>query len=88
MKRDKERAPLSDEEKAAYARHVKDKTRPLRTRFFAEACLKVLFALGVTALAGYGGFSLWSLVYAKDKADQIEQKMQEKVRETQRDLEQ
>jgi hypothetical protein len=77
--------PLSTEEKAAARQLVKDKTLPLRTRFFAELSLKILFWLGVVALVGYGGFYLWSLMYAKDKANRIEQKMQERIREIQRD---
>jgi hypothetical protein len=79
---------LTEAQKAAYKQHVKDKTLPLRVRFFAEWSLKILFCLGVLALVGYGGFYLWSLVYVKDRADRIEQKMQDKIKETQRDFEQ
>jgi hypothetical protein len=77
--------PLTEAQKAAYKQHLKDKTFPLRVRFFAEWSLKILFCLGVLALIGYGGFYLWSLVYAKGRADRIEQKIQEKIEETERD---
>lgn len=80
--------PLSPEEKAAAKQLVKDKTFPLRVRFFAEWSLKILLCLGVVALLGYGGFYLWSLVYVKDRADHIEQRMQDKIEETRRDMEQ
>ena len=80
--------PLSEAQKAAYKQHLKDKTFPLRVRFFAEWTLKTLLCLGALALVGYGGFSLWSLVYAKGRADHIEQKIQDKIQETQRDSEQ
>jgi hypothetical protein len=76
---------LSIEEKAAARQLVKDKTRPLRIRFFAESSLKILFWLGVVALVGYGGFYLWSLVYVKSNADRIEQKIQNRIMEIQRD---
>ena len=80
--------PLTDAQKAAYKQHVKDKTQALRIRFFAEWSLKVLFCLGLLALVGYGGFYAWTLVQAKDRAGLIEQKIQDKIKETQRNLEQ
>ena len=80
--------PLTDAQKAAYKQHVKAKTLPLRIRFFAEVILKILLCLGVVALVGYGGVYLWSLTYVKDRADGFEQKIQEKIKESQRDSEQ
>lgn len=87
MKPGMQRKPMSAEDRAAHLQRVKDKTLPLRIRFFAESFLKVLLGLGVAALLAYGGFSLWSLMYAKDRADRVEERLQEKVRETQQDLE-
>ncbi|MBA3699677.1 MAG: hypothetical protein H0W78_12590 [Planctomycetes bacterium] len=80
--------PLTDAQKAAYQRHLKDKTFPLRVRFFAEVSLKILLCLGVLALLGYGGFSLWSLMHVKDKAGHIEQRIQQHIKDTQRESEQ
>lgn len=80
--------PLSDAQKAAYRQHVKDKTLPLRMRYAAEWFLKILFALGVLALIAYGGVWLWSLMYAKDRAGHIEQRIQEHIKETQLQSEQ
>lgn len=80
--------PLTDAQKAAYKQHVKAKTLPLRIRFFAEWSLKILLCLGILALIGYGGVYLWSLVYVKDRADGFEQKIQDKIKETERDSEQ
>jgi hypothetical protein len=77
--------PLTNEQKAAYQQHVRDKTRPLRIRFFSEWLLTVLLGVGVLALIGYGGVYAWSLVYAKDKADHLEQRIQEHIRDSQRD---
>lgn len=80
--------PLTDAQKAAYQQHVRAKTLPLRIRFFAELSLKILFCLGVVALVGYGGIYLWSLMYVKDRADHMEQRIQDKIKETEKDSEQ
>ena len=79
--------PLTDVQKAVFKQRVNDKTFPLRVRFFAEWSLSILFCLGVLALVGFGAFYAWTLVQAKDSADHIEQKIQDKIKETQRDLE-
>lgn len=80
--------PLSPEEKAAAKQLVKDKTLPLRIRFFSEWFLTILLGLGVLTLIGYGGVYVWSLLYVKEKADGIEQRLQDHIKETQRDAEQ
>jgi hypothetical protein len=80
--------PLSEEQKEAYKRHVRDKTAPLRLRFFSESLMTVLLWIGVLALAGYGGFYAWSLMRAQASAQNLEQKLQEKIKETQRDMQQ
>ena len=79
--------PLTNSEKAAYRQLVKDKSLPLRIRYFSEWLLKILLCLGILALIVYGIFSVWILLCAKGKADRIEQKIQDKITETQRESE-
>lgn len=79
--------PFADSQKAAYRQLIKDKSLPLRARYFSEWLLKILLCLGVLALIVYGIFSVWILVYAKSKADRIQQKIQDRIIETQRESE-
>jgi predicted cation transporter len=79
--------PLADSEKAAYRQLVKDKSLPLRIRYFSERLLKIFLYLGILTLTVYGLLFVWLLVYAKEKADRIEQKIQDKIIETQRESE-
>ena len=80
--------PLTDAQKAAHKQRVNDKTFALRVRFLAEWSLAILLFLGALALVGFGAFYAWTLVQAKDRANHIEQKIQDKINETQRDSEQ
>jgi hypothetical protein len=48
--------PLADSEKAAYRQLVKDKSLPLRIRYFSERLLKIFLYLGILTLTVYGLF--------------------------------
>jgi hypothetical protein len=59
--------PLADSEKAAYRQLVKDKSLPLRIRYFSERLLKIFLYLGILTLTVYGIFFSFGFWFMRKK---------------------